>query len=117
MPLAIELAAARIKLLTPEQIVARLEDHLTLLTAGSRDLPERQPTLRGAIAWSYDLLEPGTRRLLNRLAVFVGGCELDVADRVCSPANESASTSLTASRPLSTRACCALKTARMSSAT
>jgi predicted ATPase/class 3 adenylate cyclase len=88
MPLAIELAAARVKLLSPEQIVARLEDHLALLSSGSRDLPERQQTLRGAIAWSYDLLEPGTRRLLNRLAVFVGGCELDVADRVCGPASE-----------------------------
>jgi predicted ATPase/class 3 adenylate cyclase len=88
MPLAIELAAARVKLLSPEQIVARLEDHLALLTSGSRDLPERQQTLRGAIAWSYDLLEPGTRRLLNRLAVFVGGCDLNLADRVCGPASD-----------------------------
>ena len=88
MPLAIELAAARIKLLSPEQIVDRLEGHLALLTSGSRDLPERQQTLRGAIAWSYDLLDPGTRRLLNRLAVFVGGCELELADRVCGPASE-----------------------------
>jgi predicted ATPase/class 3 adenylate cyclase len=88
MPLAIELAAARIKLLSPEQIVARLEDHLSLLTAGSRDLPERQQTLRGAIAWSYDLLEPGTRRLLCRLSVFVGGCELEIADDVCGPSSE-----------------------------
>jgi tetratricopeptide (TPR) repeat protein len=88
MPLAIELAAARIKLLSPEQIVARLEDHLSLLTAGARDLPERQQTLRGAIAWSYDLLEPGTRRLLCRLSVFVGGCELELADDVCGPAAE-----------------------------
>jgi predicted ATPase/class 3 adenylate cyclase len=88
MPLAIELAAARIKLLSPDQIVDRLEGHLALLTSGSRDLPERQQTLRGAIAWSYDLLEPGARRLLNRLAVFVGGCELELADRVCGPANE-----------------------------
>jgi predicted ATPase/class 3 adenylate cyclase len=88
MPLAIELAAARIKLLSPEQIVARLEDHLGLLTAGSRDLPERQQTLRGAIAWSYDLLEPGTRRLLCRLSVFVGGCELEIADDVCGPSSE-----------------------------
>ena len=88
MPLAIELAAARVKLLSPEQIVARLEDHLALLTSGSRDLPERQQTLRGAIAWSYDLLEPGTRRLLNRLAVFVGGCDLRPADRVCGPASD-----------------------------
>jgi predicted ATPase/class 3 adenylate cyclase len=88
MPLAIELAAARIKLLSPEQIVARLEDHLSLLTAGSRDLPERQQTLRGAIAWSYDLLEPGTRRLLCRLSVFVGGCGLEIADDVCGPSSE-----------------------------
>jgi predicted ATPase/class 3 adenylate cyclase len=88
MPLAIELAAARVKLLSPEQIVERLEGHLALLTTGSRDLPERQQTLRGAIAWSYDLLDPGTRRLLNRMAVFVGGCELELADRVCGPANE-----------------------------
>jgi predicted ATPase/class 3 adenylate cyclase len=88
MPLAIELAAARIKLLSPEQIVDRLEGHLALLTSGSRDLPERQQTLRGAIAWSYYLLDPGTRRLLNRLAVFVGGCELELADRVCGPASE-----------------------------
>ena len=88
MPLAIELAAARIKLLSPDQIVDRLEGHLALLTSGSRDLPERQQTLRGAIAWSYDLLEPGTRRLLNRLAVFVGGCDLEIADRVCGPASE-----------------------------
>ena len=88
MPLAIELAAARIKLLSSEQIVDRLEGHLALLTSGSRDLPERQQTLRGAIAWSYDLLEPGTRRLLNRLAVFAGGCDLEIADRVCGPASE-----------------------------
>ena len=88
MPLAIELAAARIKLLSPDQIVARLEDHLGLLTAGSRDLPERQQTLRGAIAWSYDLLDPGTRRLLCRLSVFVGGCELEIADDVCGPSSE-----------------------------
>jgi predicted ATPase/class 3 adenylate cyclase len=88
MPLAIELAAARIKLLTPDQIASRLEDHLALLTSGSRDLPERQQTLRGAIAWSYDLLEPGIRRLFERLSVFVGGCDLETADRVCGPASD-----------------------------
>jgi predicted ATPase/class 3 adenylate cyclase len=88
MPLAIELAAARIKLLSPDQIASRLEDHLALLTSGSRDLPERQQTLRGAIAWSYELLEPGVRRLFDRLAVFVGGFDLDTADRVCGPATE-----------------------------
>ena len=60
MPLAIELAAARVKFLTPDQILARLEHHLDLLSAGSRDLPERQQTLRGAIGWSYDLLDDGS---------------------------------------------------------
>lgn len=88
MPLAIELAAARTKLLTPDQILARLDHHLAVLTAGARDLPERQQTLRGAIAWSYDLLEPGTRRLLDRLSIFRGGFDLDTAERVCGPAAE-----------------------------
>ncbi len=88
MPLAIELAAARIKLLTPDQILARLEHHLALLTAGSRDLPERQQTLRGAIAWSYDLLEDGAKLLVDRLSVFRGGCELAMAETVCGPADE-----------------------------
>ena len=80
MPLAIELAAARIKLLTPDQILVRLEHHLDLLTAGSRDLPERQQTLRGAIAWSYDLLDDGARRLVDRLSVFRGGFQLETAE-------------------------------------
>jgi predicted ATPase/class 3 adenylate cyclase len=88
MPLAIELAAARIKLLTPQQIMARLEHHLSLLTAGSRDLPERQQTLRGAIAWSYDLLDEGARRLVDRLSVFRGGCDLETAEAVCGPESE-----------------------------
>ena len=88
MPLAIELAAARIKLLTPDQILARLEHHLALLTAGSRDLPERQQTLRGAIAWSYDLLDDGAKRLVDRLSVFRGGWELEMAETVCGPSDE-----------------------------
>ena len=88
MPLAIELAAARTKLLTPDQILARLEHHLDLLTAGSRDLPERQQTLRGAIGWSYDLLDDGARRLVDRLSVFRGGFDLEMAERVCGPADE-----------------------------
>ena len=87
MPLAIELAAARIKLLTPDQILARLDHHLAVLTAGSRDLPERQQTLRGAIAWSYDLLDAGARRLLDRLSVFRGGFDLDMAESVGGPAD------------------------------
>ena len=88
MPLAIELAAARIKLLSPDSILGRLEHQLGGLGAGSRDLPERQQTLRGAIAWSHDLLGEGERRLLARLAVFVGGCNLEVADAVCGPSDE-----------------------------
>jgi predicted ATPase len=88
MPLAIELAAARVKLLTPDQILARLEHHLDLLTAGSRDLPERQQTLRGAIGWSYDLLDDGARLLVDRLSVFRGGFDLEMAERVCGPAAE-----------------------------
>jgi predicted ATPase/class 3 adenylate cyclase len=88
MPLAIELAAARTKLLTPDAILTRLEHMLAVLAAGSRDLPERQQTLRGAIAWSYDLLDEGQKRLLWRLAAFVGGWDLDAAEAVCGPADE-----------------------------
>jgi predicted ATPase/class 3 adenylate cyclase len=88
MPLAIELAAARVKLLSPDAILERLEHQLGVLASGSRDLPERQQTLRGAIAWSHDLLDSGERRLLARLSVFVGGCELDSAEAICGPAGE-----------------------------
>jgi predicted ATPase len=88
MPLAIELAAARIKLLSPDAILTRLEHQLGVLAAGSRDLPERQQTLRGAIAWSYDLLGEGEQRLFSRLAVFVGGCDLEAAEAVCGPGAE-----------------------------
>ena len=82
MPLAIELAAARVKLLTPQQILARLEHQLTLLTSVSRDLPERQRTLRGAIAWSYDLLDEALKALLAKLSVFNGGWDLEAAEAV-----------------------------------
>jgi predicted ATPase/class 3 adenylate cyclase len=88
MPLAIELAAARVKLLSPDAILKRLEDQLGVLAAGSRDLPERQQTLRGAIAWSYDILDEPCRLLLDRLSVFVGDIELDAAEAVCGPASE-----------------------------
>ena len=86
LPLAIELAAARIKLLSPQAMLARLQHRLSLLTTGSRDLPARQQTLRGAIAWSYDLLDDAGRRLLARFSVFVGGASLDAAETVCGPA-------------------------------
>ena len=73
---------------SPDAILARLEHQLDVLAAGSRDLPERQQTLRGAIAWSYDLLDDGARRLLDRLSVFAGGCDLEAAEAVCGPASE-----------------------------
>ena len=85
MPLAIELAAARVKLLGPDAILARLENQLEALASGSRDLPERQQTLRGAIAWSYDLLDAGPRRLLDRVSVFAGSFDLDAAEAIAGP--------------------------------
>ena len=88
MPLAIELAAARVKLLPPEAILDRLRDQLATLGGGARDLPERQQTLRGAIAWSYDLLDEPGRRLLRRLSVFAAGCSLEMAEAICGPASE-----------------------------
>jgi len=86
MPLAIELAAARIKILSPDAILVRLDHQLDILAAGSRDLPPRQQTLRGAIAWSYDLLDEGGKRLLDRLSVFASGCDLASAEAICGPA-------------------------------
>jgi predicted ATPase/class 3 adenylate cyclase len=84
LPLAIELAAARIKLLPPRTMLVRLDQRLKLLTGGARDLPVRQQTLRDAIAWSYDLLTADEQALFCRLAVFVGGCRLEAAEAVCS---------------------------------
>jgi predicted ATPase len=83
IPLAIELAAARVKLLSPEQIMGRLEDRFRLLTGGSRTALPRQQTLRAAIDWSYDLLSEGERVLLRRLSVFAGGWSLEAAEAVC----------------------------------
>jgi predicted ATPase/serine/threonine protein kinase len=84
LPLAIELAAARCTLLSPELICRRLESRLSVLVAGPRDMPARQRTLRGAIDWSYDLLEPPEKTLFSRLAVFQGGGTLEAVEAICS---------------------------------
>jgi tetratricopeptide (TPR) repeat protein len=83
LPLAIELAASRVKLMPPEAILDRLSSRLALLTGGARDLPARQQTLRGAITWSYELLEEPVRQLLRRLSIFVGGACLSEVEAVC----------------------------------
>jgi predicted ATPase len=83
LPLAIELAAARIKLLSPSAMQARLESRLQLLTGGAKDLPVRQQTLRGTIDWSYGLLSQAEQALFRRVSVFVGGCTLEGVEAVC----------------------------------
>jgi len=88
LPLAIELAAASAKFFAPQALLARLEQGLAVLTGGARDLPARQQTLRGAIAWSYDLLAPEEQQLFRRLAVFVDGCMWEAAEVVYRVAGE-----------------------------
>jgi predicted ATPase/class 3 adenylate cyclase len=83
LPLAIELAAARIRIFTPQAMLARLDRRLGLAAGGGRDLPERQQTLRGAIAWSHDMLDEADRALFAGLSVFVGGASLEAIERVC----------------------------------
>jgi predicted ATPase/class 3 adenylate cyclase len=85
LPLAIELAAGRVKMLSPQALRDRLTHRLPLLARGPRGVPERQKTLRGAIEWSYDLLGPEERRLFARLAAFRGGWTLDSSEAVCAP--------------------------------
>jgi predicted ATPase/class 3 adenylate cyclase len=88
LPLAIELAASRVKLLSPEAILERLERRLELLTGGPVDLPARQRTLREAIGWSHDLLDEPERALFRRLSVFAGGWTIEAADAVGNPGTE-----------------------------
>src|SRR5882724_2753058 len=83
LPLAIELAAARVKVLSPSSLLTRLASRLQLLTGGARDLPQRQQTLRAAMDWSYDLLNAAEQKLFRRLSVFVGGCTLEGVEAVC----------------------------------
>ena len=83
LPLAIELAAARIKLLSPSAMLARLESRLNLLTGGARDLPTRQQTLRNTVEWSYGLLNSAEQTLFRRLSVFISGCTLEAVEAVC----------------------------------
>jgi predicted ATPase/DNA-binding SARP family transcriptional activator len=94
LPLAIELAAARVRVLPPRALLERLDQRLSLLTGGARDLPERQQTLRGAIDWSYSLLTAQEQHLLNCLAVFRAGCTLEAAFDVCGPEGELATATL-----------------------
>jgi predicted ATPase len=86
LPLAIELAAARVRLLPPRALLARLDDRMTLLTAGPRDLPERQRTLRNTLDWSYGLLSPGEQALVTRLGVFAGSFGLPAVTAICGDA-------------------------------
>jgi predicted ATPase/DNA-binding SARP family transcriptional activator len=83
LPLALELAATRVKLLSEHQLLTRLEQRLPLLAGGRRDLPRRHTTMRATIAWSYDLLTRPEQRLFTRLAVFVGSFELEAAEQIC----------------------------------
>ena len=86
LPLAIELAAARVKVLSPASMRTRLASRLQLLTGGARDLPQRQQTLRATMDWSYDLLSAAEQKLFRRLAVFVGGSNLEGVEAVCDSA-------------------------------
>ena len=88
LPLAIELAAARIKLLSERALLERLDEKLKLLAGGARDLPERQQTLRATIDWSYELLTAGEQRLFARLAVFSGGGTLEAIEAICNPVGD-----------------------------
>ena len=88
LPLALELAAARVKMLNPQAMLPRLKQGLDLLASSAPDRTDRQRTLRGAIAWSYDLLDEGMRRLFARCAGFVGGARIEQLEAVCGPASE-----------------------------
>jgi len=83
LPLALELAAARIKLLSPQALLGRLSQRFQVLTSGARDAPARQQTLRNTIQWSYNLLDASEQQLFRRLSVFAGGCTLEAVEALC----------------------------------
>ena len=97
LPLAIELAAARVRLLPPPALLARLDRRLAVLTGGPRDAPVRQQTLRATLDWSHDLLSETEQALFRRLAVFAGGCDLEAVEAVCSAAGDQGGESLESS--------------------
>lgn len=82
LPLAIELAAARTRIMSPDALLARIDRQLPLLTGGGRDVPERHQTMRNTIAWSYDLLSPAEQAIFRRLSIFRAGCTLDAAEKI-----------------------------------
>jgi predicted ATPase/DNA-binding XRE family transcriptional regulator len=91
LPLALELASARLKLFSPQALLARLGDRLALLTGGAQDAPERHQTLRATLAWSYDLLSEAEQVLFRRLGIFASGCTLEAAEAVCADPDGTAS--------------------------
>src|SRR6266446_5113999 len=92
LPLAIELAAARVKMLPPQALLARLGQRLAVLTSGAQDVPARQQTLHNTIEWSYQLLDGHEQWLFRRLSIFVGGCTLEAAEAVCAPLGDGGAT-------------------------
>ena len=112
LPLAIELAAARMKLLPPQALLSRLGNRLKLLTGGARNLPERQRTLRNTIEWSYGMLDEGEKMLFARLAVFSGGGTLEAIEAVCDAEGDLPVDRSKASPRFWTRACCGKRRTR-----
>jgi predicted ATPase len=100
LPLAIELAAAKVRLLPPQALLARLDDRMRLLTGGARDLPERQRTLKSTLDWSFDLLPAGEQALFARLGVFAGTFDLQAAEAVCGDADAAASSDPAGAMPV-----------------